>query len=89
MKRFIFFILFMALFSACGSQTKVENKSGMKKVEESGSYESSITSETDVKEVVTDPITMDRCDKKNALEYDGYLFCSSQSIEKYKEQKNK
>ena len=88
MKFLLFFILFMGLFSACSSQTRVENKSNMKKVEESNSYESSISSTTEVKEVVTDPITMDRCDKNVAIEYDGNLFCSPQSVEKYKEQKS-
>ncbi len=88
MKILIIFILFMGLFSACVSQNNLENKSKMKKVEESSNYESSISSTTEVKEVITDPITMDRCDKKVAIEYDGNFFCSSQSVDKYKEQKN-
>jgi len=86
MKRIMFLVLIMGLFSACVSQNKVNNNN-MKKVDESSKSESSITSTTEVKEVVTDPITMDRCDKKLALKYDGYLFCSQGSIEKYKEQK--
>ena len=87
MKILVVFILFMGLFSACASQNRVENKSKMKKVEESSNYSSSISSTTDVKEVVTDPITMDRCDKNVAIEYDGNFFCSPQSVDKYKEQK--
>jgi YHS domain-containing protein len=81
------FLFIIVLFSSCGSQNKVQNNN-MKKVESRSDSKLSYNSTTDVKEVVTDPITMDRCDKKNALEYEGYLFCSQQSINKYKEQKN-
>jgi len=86
MKYLLSLILFVFLFSSSCTNQEVVQKNNMKKVEHSSNSEYSLSSKTDVKEVVTDPITMDRCDKKVAIAYEGNFFCSQQSLAKYKEQ---
>ena len=86
MKSLLSLMLFVFLFSTSCTNPKVVQKNNMKKVENSSNSEYSLNSKTDVKEVVTDPITMDRCDKKVAIAYEDNFFCSQQSLAKYKEQ---
>jgi len=80
-------VFFVLLFSSCVSNQEVVQENKMKKVESSHNSEYSLNSKSDFKELVTDPITMDTCDKKDSIPYEGNFFCSQNTLNKYKEQK--
>jgi len=84
---FFIFILFSLVFTSCVTNQELiqDNNS---KVERTGSSEYHLSSTTEVKEVVTDPITMDRCDKNASIAYDNNFFCSEESLDRYKKEKN-
>jgi len=79
-------ILFLSIFTSCVTNQEIVQDNNTR-VERSGSSEYNLSSTTEVKEVVTDPITMDRCDKIKSISYDNNFFCSEESLEKYKKEK--
>jgi len=84
--KLLILIFFISLFSSCLTKQEVVQENKMKKVESSHNSEYSLNSKSDFKEVVTDAITMDTCDKKSSISYEGNFFCSQESLNKYKEQ---
>lgn len=82
---FITLILFSLTITSCITNQETV-QSDNKKVERTSNTDYSLTSTTDVKELVTDPITMDRCDKTSAVFYQGNFFCSKDSLAKFKEE---
>ena len=88
MKFLYIFSIFLILFSSCGVNGKVNKKNNMKKVESSSKSEHSYSSTSEVKEMITDPVTMDSCNRNSAINYEGHYFCSQESLNKYKEENN-
>lgn len=82
MKLFFISITLLVLSSCITNKPTVTDNT---KTTYSSSQSTSLNSQTDIKEIVTDPVTMERCDKDKALEYEGQYFCSQGSLQKYKE----